>query len=115
MFRMILPLVAALAVSLALSSSVAGARPTATAAEVCSTGSVTIPLEGGGFVYGGPTRTNGISCRTALRKLRRAKLTYGGRDVRLRGWACRLYGYYGDGGKYRCQRRGRSFRFNAGG
>jgi hypothetical protein len=54
-----------------------------------------------------------LGCRRGHRLLRDAG--YASMNVQIRGWRCRLIGYYADGGIYRCTRRDRAIRFSAGG
>ena len=64
-------------------------------------------------VWYGDLSVRNMTCRRGRRFVHGARLSNGG--VVVAGWSCRLIGYYGDGGIFRCTRDRRAMRFSAGG
>lgn len=71
------------------------------------------PLANTGVWYGDMSVRN-MSCRRGRRLLAKGSLTRRGR-IRIPRYDCKLIGYYGDGGNYRCTRGRYALRFSAGG
>lgn len=65
-------------------------------------------------VYYGDLSVRNMTCGLGRNLLRRATLSDSG-TPRIPGYRCRLIGTYPDGGIYRCTRKSRALRFEAGG